>query len=140
MRLQIVSPLVVVVDEDEVAAIRAEDESGGFGILAGHADFLTTLAISVVSWTAKGRPRRHCAVRGGVLTVSGGGEVRVATREAVVGDDLTKLHDTVLRQFEANRETERTEHVETTRLQLAAVRQIVRHLRPGPATISRRRS
>ena len=40
MKLRIVTPLSVVVDEDGVQALRAEDASGGFGILRGHADFL----------------------------------------------------------------------------------------------------
>ncbi|MEX6508411.1 F0F1 ATP synthase subunit epsilon [Jiella sp. M17.18] len=133
MRLRIVSPLVVAVDADGVTAIRAEDDSGGFGILPGHADFVTTLAVSVVSWAGADGKRRHCAVRGGVLTVRGGQAVTVATREAIVSDDLATLHDTVLKTFETDRETQRAENVESTRLQLAAIRQIMRHLRPGGA-------
>jgi len=50
MRLRIITPLFVVVDEDGVLALRAEDATGSFGILPRHADFLTRLAISVVSW------------------------------------------------------------------------------------------
>ena len=80
-----------------VTAVRAEDLSGGFGILPGHADFLTVLAISVVSWSTAGDRRRHCAVRGGVLTVAAGQDVTVATREAILGDDLATLHETVLK-------------------------------------------
>jgi F-type H+-transporting ATPase subunit epsilon len=49
MRLRIVTPLSVVVDED-IDSLRAEDASGSFGIMAGHAPFLTALAISIVSW------------------------------------------------------------------------------------------
>ncbi len=45
MRLRIVTPLAVVVDESDVTALRAEDESGSFGILPHHADFLTSLTI-----------------------------------------------------------------------------------------------
>jgi hypothetical protein len=39
MRLLITTPVAVIVDEHNVMAIRAADESGGFGILTGHADF-----------------------------------------------------------------------------------------------------
>ncbi|TWC78335.1 ATP synthase delta/epsilon subunit-like protein [Rhizobium sp. SJZ105] len=49
MRLRIVTPLSVVVDED-IDSLRAEDASGSFGILAGHAPFLTALVVSIVSW------------------------------------------------------------------------------------------
>jgi len=135
VRLRIVSPLVVVVHNDNVLSIRAEDASGSFGIMPGHADFLTVLAISVVSWTDVDERRHHCAVRRGVLTVNGGREVTIATREAIPGDDLTTLHDTVLKKFETDLETQREEFVDSTRLQLAAIRQIMRHLRPGAASL-----
>jgi F-type H+-transporting ATPase subunit epsilon len=130
MRLLIVTPLSVVVEEEDVLAIRAEDHSGSFGVLPGHADFLTSLSISVVSWKAAGAARRFAAVRRGVLTVTAGREVSIATREAIVGNDLATLDDTVLRQFRADTEAQRTEHVASTRLQLTAIRQIMLHLRP----------
>jgi len=130
MRLRIVTPLSVVIDEDGVLAVRAEDATGSFGILPRHADFLTSLAISVVSWESSNRTRHHCAVRRGVLSVGGGYDIAVATREAMPGDNLVTLDQTVLARFRADIETERTEHVESTRLQLNAIRQIMSHLRP----------
>jgi F-type H+-transporting ATPase subunit epsilon len=130
MRLRIITPLAVVIDEDDVLAMRAEDASGGFGILPGHADFLTSLAISVVRWKRSDGTRRYCAVRRGVLTVTAGRDIAIATREAIAGDDLATLDDIVLDRFRADLETERTERVESTRLQLNAIRQIMRHLRP----------
>ncbi|MGO8912850.1 MAG: F0F1 ATP synthase subunit epsilon [Bradyrhizobium sp.] len=130
MRLRIVTPLAVVIDEDGVVAVRAEDATGSFGILPHHADFLTSLEISVVSWESSDKTRHYCAVRRGVLSVDGGHEIAVATREAVPGDDLANLDETVLARFRADIETERTEHVESTRLHLNAIRQIMRHLRP----------
>ncbi len=65
-----------------------------------------------------------------MLSVTGGRDIAIATREAVIGDDLATLDQTVLARFRADIETERTEHVESTRLQLNAIRQIMRHLRP----------
>jgi F-type H+-transporting ATPase subunit epsilon len=130
MRLRIITPLSVVVDDDEVTALRAEDASGGFGILPGHADFLTCLSISVVGWRRADAGWRYCAVRGGVLTVAGGRDLAIAAREAVAGEDLATLDATVLERFRADIEAERTEHVESTRLQLDAIRRIMRHLRP----------
>jgi F-type H+-transporting ATPase subunit epsilon len=131
MRLRIVTPLDVVVDQDGVTAVRAEDASGGFGILSGHADFLTSLAVGVVRWTGADGRRGFCAVRRGVLSVAGGRDVSVATREAVAGDDLATLDRTVLARFRDDMEAERAETFESTRLQLSAIRQIVSHLRPA---------
>jgi F-type H+-transporting ATPase subunit epsilon len=130
MKLRIFTPLAAVVDEEGVLAVRAEDASGGFGILPGHADFLTSLAISVVSWKSSGGERCYCAVRRGVLFVTSGKDVAIATREAITGSDLATLDETVLVRFRADIEVERTEHVASTRLQLSAIRQIMRHLRP----------
>jgi len=129
MRLRITTPLEVIVDQDGVQALRAEDLSGGFGILGGHADFLTSLAVSVVSWKTTDKTRHFCAVRRGVLSVDGGKDISIATREAVLGDDLATLEETVLARFRADIETERSERVNSTRLELSAIRQIVSHLR-----------
>ncbi|WP_031404800.1 F0F1 ATP synthase subunit epsilon [Thiomonas sp. FB-Cd] len=135
MRLRIVTPLSVVVDDDGVTALQAEDASGSFGILPHHADFLTSLSVSVVSWRRGEASARFCAVRHGVLTVTGGHDVAIATREAVVAEDLGTLDQSVLERFRAELDAQRTEHVESTRLQLQAIRQIMRHLRPdGPRT------
>jgi len=131
MRLRILTPLAVVVDEAGVRALRAEDPSGGFGILPRHAGFLTSLAISVVSWIGSDGIRRYCAVRRGVFSVIGGQEIVIATREAVPGASLATLDETVLARFRAEIETERTVHVESTRLHLHAIRQIMRQLRPA---------
>jgi F-type H+-transporting ATPase subunit epsilon len=130
MRLRIVTPLSVVIDEDGVLALRADDATGSFGILPGHADFLTSLAISVVSWESSNGMRHYCAVRRGVLSVSGGHDIAIATREAIPGDNLVILDETVLARFRVELDTERTEHVESTRLHLNAIRQIMSHLRP----------
>lgn len=130
MRLRIVTPFLIVVDEDRVRALRAEDASGSFGILSGHADFLTRLAISVVSWKTAGGALRYCAVRRGILSVTAGRDIAIATREAIPGDDFATLGETVLERFRADSEIERQEHVESTRLQLMAIRQIMRRLRP----------
>ncbi len=130
MRLLIATPTSVVIDEPDVAAVRAEDESGSFGILDGHAEFLTVLRVSVVSWHHGDDRQRFCAVRRGVLSVRNGSEVAIATREAIAGADLARLEDVILTQFRETLEAERTARTESLRLQMQAIRQIVRYLRP----------
>jgi F-type H+-transporting ATPase subunit epsilon len=130
MRLLITTPTAVVVDDPNVTAVRAEDETGSFGILERHADFLTVLTVSVVAWHRADGCRRYCAVRRGVLRVEGGSEVAVATREAIVGDDLDHLEQVVLTQLRSTLDAERTARTESMQLQMKAIRQIVRYLRP----------
>jgi F-type H+-transporting ATPase subunit epsilon len=130
MRLLITTPTSIVVDQEDVLVIRAEDESGGFGILPGHADFLTALTVSVVSWHCTEPPRQFCAVRRGVLSVTGRNEVAIATRAAILSDDLARLEHVILAQFREDLEAERTARTESVQLQMRAIRQIVRYLRP----------
>lgn len=130
MRLLITTSTMVVVDASDVAAVQAEDESGSFGILTGHADFLTALAVSVVSWRRADGTQRYCAVRRGVLSVTDGSLVAIATREAIAGDDLDHLEHVVLAGFRESIEAERAARTASLQLQMNAIRQIVRYLRP----------
>jgi F-type H+-transporting ATPase subunit epsilon len=132
MRLLITTPASVVVDEQNVSAVRAEDETGSFGILDRHAEFLTALTLSVVNWHGADDRPRYCAVRLGVLSVTRGTEVSIATREAIVGDDLSQLEQVVLSQFREALEAERAARTESLRLQMQAIRRIVHYLRPKP--------
>jgi len=132
MKLVVSTPLEIVVEDDDVAHVRAEDASGAFGILRGHADFLTALSVSVLSWRDLRGRERHVALRGGVLEVRDGERVEVASREAVAGDDLRRLQDEVLRRFRSRQETEQSARSDAQRLYLAAIRQIYSYLRGTP--------
>jgi F-type H+-transporting ATPase subunit epsilon len=127
MRLVITTPLAIVVDTSDVSYVRAEDETGAFGILRGHADFLTTLAVSVVTWRNHGK-EHPVAVRGGVLSVHGGDHVSIVTRQAVKEETLDRLGAAVLDQMRSEEEQEIQTRLSGTRLELAAMRQIQRYL------------
>ena len=130
MRLLITDPTAVVINDPDVVSVRAEDESGSFGILDGHADFLTALTVSIVSWRRADAARRFCAVRRGVLSVSRGTLVAIATRQALLSDDLDHLERVVLAEFHNSVEAERIARTASLQLQMKAIRQIVRYLRP----------
>lgn len=132
MRLSVSTPFATIVQTDEAAHVRAEDPSGAFGILSGHADFLTALRISVLSWRDGGGREHYVAVRGGMLSVRDGDTVVVATPEAVAGEDLQRLEGDVLTRFQRELDEERAAHSSAQRLHLAAIRQIMRLLRGEP--------
>ncbi|MBB3892963.1 F-type H+-transporting ATPase subunit epsilon [Phenylobacterium haematophilum] len=134
MKLLITSPSKVTVDHDDIAAIRAEDASGEFGLLPHHADFMTALSISVLSWRHLDGRQGYCAVRGGLLTVNRG-EVAVATREAIVGDDLAALEAIVGDRLRADAEQDRQARAHSEHLRIQAIRQIVGYLRPGASDV-----
>jgi F-type H+-transporting ATPase subunit epsilon len=134
LHLTVTTPAQVLVAVDDVVAVRVEDQSGSFGVLPGHADILTVLVPSVVRWRVAGGVERFCAVRSGVFAVSEGRNVAVACREGVLGDSLdeleAKVHVVRARELESDRKV----RVEQVRLHALAVRQLVRYLRPSPAT------
>ncbi len=135
MRLLITDPIAIAVDADDVASVRADDASGSFGILSGHADFLTTLAISVVSWHHADGRSGFCAVRNGIFTVSHGHDISIATREAHVGDDLDQLETVVLAGYRAHIEGERTARTASAKLRMQAIRHMVEALAGAPGTL-----
>lgn len=131
LHLTVTTPLETPVDVPDAVSVRAEDATGGFGIQPGHADFLTLLAPSVLRWRADDGRWRFCALRGGVLRVSGGTKIAVACREAVRSDDLATLEARVRADAEAIRDTARRTRGEWTRLHMLAIRRLVRQLGPG---------
>lgn len=131
LELVIATPTRILARQDTVS-VRAEDESGGFGILPGHADYITVLSPSVVRWRTADGGWRFCAHGGGVLRVEDGRRVSIACRTGSVGDDLATLEATVAAFRAAAQETARKARVEETQLHARAVRQMMRYLRPGP--------
>lgn len=134
MKFVVTTPMSVAIEQEGVTYVRAEDRTGSFGIERGHADFLTVLTISVLIWRDAQEQERYVAVRGGVMRVSCGNVVEVATREAVVGEDLGQLRAEVLAQLTRNLETERSARRGALNLERAAIRQLYRYLRPGTRT------
>lgn len=131
MKLVITTPTEIVINADNVRYVRAEDSTGAFGIQPGHADFLTALAISVLAWRDETGLERWAAVRGGAFRVRNGNSVEIATREAVLSENLRDLREVVLAQMTKNAETEQTVRLGALGLQQAAIQQLYRYLRPG---------
>jgi len=134
MRLTLVTPTQLLVDADGVLRLRARDASGAFGVLPGHTEFVTHLAVSVLSWT-DARGEHHVALRGGTLVVEPGDRIRVATREAVLSDDLSALEPAVVDRLRHAAEVAEKARVSSVQLERALIRQAVRALQ-GPAEVA----
>lgn len=133
MKLFVATPTAIVADIDGVEHVRAEDGTGAFGIAPGHADFLTLLPVSVVTWRNRAGDEAFVLIRGGVLTVHGGDLVEIAARGAYREEDLAALGDTALEQLRKADESEDVTRTSDTRLHLATLRQIERLLQAGYA-------
>lgn len=130
LHLRIVTPDAIVVDAADVVALRARDESGSFGILPGHTDLLTVVPASVLSWRDEHGKGSFCAVRSGVLSVSGGREMAVACREALPGGKLESLEGEILTVQAGAEEAGRITRVGQMRLHAQAVRLLMHYLAP----------
>lgn len=129
MRLLVTTPTAIVLDVADVRHVRAEDGTGAFGIQPGHADFLTVLAVSVVSYRDQDGVERYVAVHGGVLRVRDGSSVEVATSEALAGDELEALQQAVITRYRAEAEEEATARSRADQLHLLAIRRIYQLVR-----------
>ena len=130
LHLRVTTPMRQVIDAPDVVSLRAEDDSGSFGIWPGHADFLTVLVPTVLRWHGPDGAPRFCALRAGLLTVTGGRDVAIACREAVPGPDLPGLEQALAGMRAADADAERQARVEHIRLHAGAVRQMMRFARP----------
>ncbi|KVT41306.1 F0F1 ATP synthase subunit epsilon [Burkholderia ubonensis] len=133
LRVTIATPSGLLVDSPDVVAFRAEDATGSFGILPGHADFLTALAPCVLRWRTVDGRRRYCAVSGGILRVVDGRHVSIACRAGELGEALETLEAQARAAREARVDAARRARVEQTRLNARAIRQILKYLRPAAA-------
>ncbi|MBI1207671.1 MAG: F0F1 ATP synthase subunit epsilon [Azospirillum sp.] len=139
MRLLVTTPTTVVVDAEDVRAVRAEDESGAFGILPGHCDLLTALSVSVLFWRDRDDLEHFVAVRGGVLAVRQGRLVEIASREALASDDLGALRGRVIAAMRATAEAEAAARTQAARFQVSFLRRMHQYLegeRPQPLPFS----
>jgi F-type H+-transporting ATPase subunit epsilon len=128
MRLVVTTPTAIVADVDGVRHLRAEDETGAFGIMPGHADFLTVLPVSVVMWDCGAGAEGFVLVRGGILTVHVGELVEIAARGAFSRADLADLDRDAIEQLQQADEMEDISRTSDTRLHLATMRQVQRVL------------
>ncbi len=97
MRLKIILPTRVLLDS-EVGKVVAEAQNGAFGMLPRHIDFATALAPGILIYETPDGDETFMAVDEGIL-VKCGEEVLVSTRNAVAGDDLHTLRQTVRGQY-----------------------------------------
>lgn len=138
MRLVLTTPQQSVLALEDVLAVHAEDSTGRFTILPGHADFVTVLAVAVLGWRQRSGAEGQVAVRGGVFVVRGGREVSVASRQVVVERAPGELGTAVLADLAAEEAAERAARLEATRLELATWRRLRRYLAAGHGPAPRR--
>ena len=131
LSLSITTPLTSVLQAEAITSLRGEDASGGFGILPGHADFVTVIDAGILRWRSASGPWTYCAVRGGVFTVSHGSEVHVACREAITGTDLSSVQAGIDQSRAEHINNARRHRIRDAHLHARAIRRVMRELTLG---------
>lgn len=105
MNLRLLLPFAVYADVAGVRRIVVETTDGSYGILPRRLDCVMALAPGILTYEAEDGRERYVAVADGVLTKSGA-DVSVSVRNAIAGNDLSRLRETVEREFRAVNEEE----------------------------------
>ena len=81
-----------------VISFVGEDDSGSFGILAGHAHFITTLEMGLARFRTADAGWRYLAVPGAVLHFRDG-VMTLSTRRYLLDDDYDRISRTLRQQL-----------------------------------------
>lgn len=125
MKLRVLTPTQVVF-EQESAHITVEDPTGSLGIRPGHAPLVSSLVQTILVARPEHGAEQYVAVNGGVLLVSAQ-ETVIVSRQAVVSRDLHHLETTVMRQFEAEAEADRSNHTAFEKMRFQFLRQVLEY-------------
>lgn len=106
-KLNIVTPAAMF--SRDITHIRLRDESGFFGIMKGHTDFLTVLLPSLCYYRDSGGKEVFLAVNAGVFSVRKG-IATLTSREVFESADPQKLAELIESAFEQRRKSEAALH------------------------------
>ncbi|MGM0386840.1 MAG: F0F1 ATP synthase subunit epsilon [Actinomycetota bacterium] len=127
MRLAVIMPGSTVVDTPATRVL-APGSHGLFAILPRHVDYVAVLVEGLLTFEvaddAAAATERHVAVDGGVL-VKQGDDVVVSTPDAVVGERLEDLENTVAEYFHARAEREHDARAALFRLESDIVQRML---------------
>ena len=90
--LRIVTPPKTA--EKRIKAIRLKDETGFFGIMKGHINFVTAIEPSLCYYLDENDREVFLAVDGGIVSIKGG-MVTITSREIFESDDAEKLAEII---------------------------------------------
>ena len=120
MRLKLLLPSHILIDEP-VQKVIAEGWNGSFCLEPRHVDFVSALKPGLLQFITETGEEVFVAVDEGIL-VKCADEVLISAYNAVRGDDLATLKDTVEHRFRQLDESERIARSALARLEAGVVR------------------
>ena len=116
MNLKILLPFRVFADIKNVSRIVAETSKGSYGFLPQRLDCVAALVPGIFTYETESGGEQYLAIDEGVL-VKAGAQVMVSVRNAIAGDDLGKLHESIEIDFKKLDETEKNVRTVTAKLE-----------------------
>lgn len=98
MHLKILLPFGILVDKPGVSRIVAETREGSFGLLPRRRDCVAALEPGILIYETDADGEVFVAIDAGIL-VKAGRDVLVSVRQAIGGNDLGQLRETVEKDF-----------------------------------------
>jgi F-type H+-transporting ATPase subunit epsilon len=123
MQFSVVLPDSVLL-ESRARKIVAEGTDGSFALLPRHLDWVAPIVPGLILVTDTSDRETIIGTDEGIL-VKCGQQVTVATRRAIIGDDLAALRDTIENRFKALDEHESAARSALARLEAGIVRHFV---------------
>ncbi len=120
MKLKVLLPTEILVDE-VVSKITAEAENGSFCLLPNHVDFVAGLVPGLLFFELEKGKEIFLAVDEGIL-VKCGSQVLVSVKNAVRGNDLETLKNTVAQEFHHLDEQEKMTRSALSKLEASFIR------------------
>lgn len=120
MRLKLLLPSLILIDQS-VTKVVAEGWNGSFCLEPRHIDFVSELVPGILMYVNENGEKVYVAIDYGTL-VKCADEVLISTQNAVRGDNLETLRETVEQRFLQLDENERIARSALARLEAGVVR------------------
>ncbi|WP_281951236.1 F0F1 ATP synthase subunit epsilon [Nitrosophilus kaiyonis] len=121
--LIIISPTKKLIIKD-IEFFRGEDESGTFGILAHHIEFLTILTRSIGIIKKDGK-EQYIALNKGILRFNDN-KLFITTREFIISDKLEMLKDIIDKKFKKIEEQEKVFRHNIQKLEKEFIKKVIK--------------
>lgn len=125
MHLKILIPFQIAVDASGVSRIVAETLQGSLGILPRRLDCVAALVPGILIFEREKEGETFVAVDEGIL-IKRGRDVLVSVRNAVGGEDLDRLRQTIEREFRHLDEEEYNVRQVLAKMESTLIRRFVR--------------
>jgi F-type H+-transporting ATPase subunit epsilon len=124
MNLKILLPAQIFVEKTSLSRLVAETATGSFGILPQRLDCVAALVPGILTFENNAEGEVFVAIDEGVL-VKTGLDVLVSVRNAILGTDLDRLHETVEQEFVNLSQQEQSLRAALTKIETGLIRRMV---------------